>query len=308
MRVCWKVVTLEAAAVLLCSTVAFSQNHVPIIQDGTPAVMDQKPVPHTASGKPDLSGVWGVPSTDELKIIEAHVGRPLPGPFGSEASTPPSLTSWEKERYEYNLDARAVPGFAGSVSSPKADPKRFLTSEGGGMFGARPEMDPQYKCIPPGTGYLITGWGSVSPQEIIQSDKRVLMIYEFDHTIRQIWTDGRKHPDQVDLTWSGNSVGTWDGDTLVVDTVGLRNEFWLFGGYVASTKLHIIERYRRLDNDTLQIQFTFDDPKAFTKPWTRTEYRRLRPTWELLEDVRCYPGSPEQKADELLNQLFLEPN
>jgi hypothetical protein len=301
MRKRWAVLVVEVVAVLVFSSVSFSQNHVPVMQDGKPAVLAQNPVPRTRSGKPDLSGLWNTPSTDEAKILTDR--------FGPVQREEPSLTPWATERFEYNRDTRPVPGYGGAAT-PTSDPKKFLASEGGGTFGGRPELNPFYKCLPPGTPYLITGLGgmSLAPLEIIQTDKRVLIIYEYDHTMRQIWTDGRKHPDPVDPTWVGHSIGTWDGDTLVVDTVGIRSENWLDSqGHVASPALHIIERYKRVDNDTMQIDFTYDDPKAFKKPWTQHLFRRLRPTWELIENDRCYPGSPELKAQEgTFNEMFLE--
>jgi len=298
-----EVLVFEVVAVLAFSTVTFSQNRVPVIQDGTPVVLAQTPTPRTPSGRPDLTGMWTVPSDDEEKILISR--------FGSEKAEPPSLTPWAAERLEYNTDRRPVPGYTGPDVPGTNDPKKFLTHEGGGIVGGRTELNPIYKCVPPGAAYLIAGWQSSATQEIIQTDKRVLMIYEYDHTVRQIWTDGRKHPDPVDLTWMGHAIGTWDGDTLVVDTVGLRNDVWLDGrGHMASTRLHIVERYQRVDNYTLRIDFTFDDPKAFKKPWTRHEFRRLRPNWDLVEsETRCYPGSPELKTwEETYNEVFTEPN
>src|SRR5262249_50425191 len=138
--------------------------------------------------------------------------------------------------------------------------------------------------------------------------KRVMIIYEYDHTVRQIWTDGRKHPDPIDLSWVGHSIGTWEGDTLVVDTVGMRPENWLTysqNPYVASAALRITERYRRVDNDTLDITVTYEDPKAFAKPWTQRIFRRLRPKWEIAEDVRCWADSQDRKSqEEYFDQLF----
>ena len=285
-------------AVLSLSTSVFAQDRPPVIQDGTPVVLTRKPAPRIASGKPSLAGVWSVASTDELKIVTARYGPSDQRGQGNGApkNEPPSLTPWGAERYGYNQDTRPT----GSALEGSGYPT--------GTIGGRQELNPFFKCVPPGTGYLLNGWGSISPVEIIQSPKRILMFEEYDSTIRQVWTDGRKHPDPVDLTWTGHSIGKWEGDTLVVDTVGLRNEFWLDNqGHVASPGLHIIERYTRLDNDTMQVDFTFDDPKAFQKPWTQRLYKRLRPKWEIVEDLRCYPGSVDQKVNqENFEQLFVE--
>ena len=280
----FRVLILALIGVLAFWTLLLAQNQVPVIQDGTPAVLARNPAPRTREGKPDLSGVWSAPSTDEAKILVER--------FGVDKPEPAPLTPWSAERYEYNRDSR---------------PSSTLEGYPAGTFGGRPELNPEYHCLPAGTAFLTTGWGSISPMEIIQSAKRVQIFYEYDHTIRQIWTDGRKHPDPVDLTWVGHSIGSWDGDTLVVDTVGMRPEFWLDRlGHVASAGLRITERYRRVDNDTIELVFTYDDSKAFTKPWTRRRFLRLRPNWEIIEgDVRCYPGSQDRNAQEQhFDQLF----
>jgi hypothetical protein len=279
--------SLVAMVMLAMVPHAFAQGGpLPVIQDGTAAVLTMGPAPRTPSGKPDLSGVWAQPSTDENAILQ----KTLP-PF---RGAPPQLTPWASERYEYNRDARQAPPALGAYA------------EG---FGGRRELNTILKCMPAGAPYLIAGWGSVSPSEIIQTDKRVLIFYEFDHNIRQIWTDGRKHPDFIDPSWVGHSIGRWEGDTLIVETVGIRPEPWLnSGGHVASDGLRIEERYRRIDSHTMEIMFTLDDPKAFVKPWTRRVLRRLRPTWEVSEstNVRCYPGSEDQSIQkEFFDDLFL---
>jgi hypothetical protein len=274
----WKVLICAVILTLLLSTMTLAQDPGPIIQDGTPVVMDQKPAPRTADGKPDLSGVWAVPSTDEQRILATR--------YGALNNQPPSLTAWAAERFAYNQDNRQTVALEGS-------------GYGSGSVGGRQELNPFFKCLPPTTGYLLNGWGSISPLEIIQSPKRVLMIMEYDSTVRQIWTDGRKHPDPVEVTWTGDSVGTWEGDTLVVDTVGMHSEYWLNNrGHVVSPGLRIIERYKRLDLYTMQVDYTFEDAKAFKTPWTMRAFKRLRPTWELTEDPRCYPGSLDQRVNQ----------
>src|SRR5215472_9856752 len=90
------------ASVVSCAVVTLGQGKVPVIQDGTPAVLAQNPVPRTPSGKPDLSGVWNTPSTDESKILADR--------FGAIKDEPPSLTPWAAERYDYNHDSRSAAG------------------------------------------------------------------------------------------------------------------------------------------------------------------------------------------------------
>ena len=86
----------------------------------------------------------------------------------------------------------------------------------------------------------------------------------------------------------GHSIGSWDGDTFVVDTVGLNDKTWIDSiGYPHSEALHVIERYRRRSHDELEVNITIDDPKAYTKPWTAQLVFELRPEWEISEMVNC---------------------
>ena len=86
----------------------------------------------------------------------------------------------------------------------------------------------------------------------------------------------------------GHSIGRWDGDTLVVDTIGLNDKTWLdTAGHPHSDALHVVERIRRVDHDTLENTLTFDDPKTYTKSWTSTIIYKLHPDWSLREDIVC---------------------
>jgi hypothetical protein len=102
----------------------------------------------------------------------------------------------------------------------------------------------------------------------------------------EIFLDGRKHPADPDPTWYGHSVGTWEKDTLVVDTVGYNDLFW-FGanGLPHTTRLHTVERFTRPDLKSLSWDITIDDPGAFAKPFTVQTRARLEPTWELMEYI-----------------------
>jgi hypothetical protein len=122
----------------------------------------------------------------------------------------------------------------------------------------------------------------------LQTPKKLFVFYENDNMVRQIFTDGRKHPESLELTWEGHSIGQWDGDTLVADTIGMRDETWIDDdGHVHSDQLHMVERVRRIDYNTLQIDLTLNDPKALEKPWTEHIFRKLRPDWDIREDMRC---------------------
>jgi hypothetical protein len=138
-------------------------------------------------------------------------------------------------------------------------------------------------CFPPGMPRLYL---QPFPMEIIQVPGRVIMLFEFSHFVRQIYTDGRKHNTDLGPTWMGDATGHWDGDTLVVDTVGFNDKTWLDrAGHPHSTDLHLVERIRRVDQNTLQDDITIEDPKAYTKPWGGQLTFQLRPNWNILEMV-----------------------
>jgi hypothetical protein len=148
------------------------------------------------------------------------------------------------------------------------------------------QMDPTVaSCFPSGMPRLMT---EVFPFEIIQVRDRVLILFERDYAVSHIWTDGRKPPEDPDPTYMGYSVGKWDGDTLVVETVGVKDSTWLDrAGHPHSDALHVVARMRRVNHDRLQIDWKFDDPKAFTKPWTGRSIYRYHPDWTLEEFISC---------------------
>lgn len=214
---------------------------------------------------PDLSGVW-------VSAVGAHIHTPKPKiltPENDETDDyvfrhePLPLQPWAAEKFEYNRD----PG----------DP----------YTQGRNELSPYLtKCSPQGptVDWQFGGF----PFEVIQSPKRVLLIFERDHEVRQIWTDGREHPKDFGHNWMGHSIGHWEGDTLVADTIGLNDLTWFDkAGHVHSDQLHLIERFRRVEAGKLRVDMTFDDPKAFTKTWSAFRYFYLEPKWELEEEILC---------------------
>ena len=101
---------------------------------------------------------------------------------------------------------------------------------------------------------------------MVQTNGMMIQFFEREHAYRQIYTDGRAHPADLDPTWMGNSIGKWDGDTFVVDSVGFNDKAWIdFFGNPRSEKLHLTERWKRLDHDTLTLQLIAEDPGAYTK-------------------------------------------
>ena len=98
--------------------------------------------------------------------------------------------------------------------------------------------------------------------------------------------DGREHPKDLEQTYMGHSIGRYEGDTLVIDTIGFNDKTWLDPmGLPHSDALHVVERISRTDHDTLQVDYTLDDPKAYTKPWTAQRIFNLHPDWQIKEYV-----------------------
>jgi hypothetical protein len=123
---------------------------------------------------------------------------------------------------------------------------------------------PSSRCLP--LGVVMSTF--LFPYEFVQTSKLLVMLYEGEFP-RQIFLDGRAHPKDVNPSWLGHSIGHWDQDTLVIDTVGFNGKAWLnFDGHPASEQLHVVERYRRPDLGHLQYEITVDDPGAYSKPWT----------------------------------------
>jgi hypothetical protein len=138
-------------------------------------------------------------------------------------------------------------------------------------------------CIPPGVPRV---WTEPYPFEIITLPQRVLVIYEYQHLIRQIYTDGRDHPKDLTPTYMGNSVGKWEGNTLVVDTIGFNDKTWIDGTkHPHSDALHVVERIQRVGHEVLKVDITIDDPKTYVKPWTAQRIFDLKPGWEISEQV-----------------------
>src|ERR1041384_586268 len=131
--------------------------------------------------------------------------------------------------------------------------------------------DPEARCLPPGVPRTNT---TPYPWTIVQTPQLIVIVYEGGaHVWRKIFLDGRKHDPTVELTWLGDSIGHWEGDTLVVETVGQNDITWLDqSGIPHSTDMKVTERFRRLDLGHLEIEHTIEDPKTFSKPWKFTTH------------------------------------
>jgi len=173
------------------------------------------------------------------------------------------------------------------------------------------KYDPEGYCLPPGGPRLMA---TPYPMEIIQlpEQKRILMVFEgATHIWREIYMDGRPHPegDALNPTYLGHSVGHWEGDTLVVDIVGFNEETWIdYYGHPHTDMLHVVEKYSRPNKNTLRYEATFDDPGAYTKPWTVAWNISWNSTGELTEYI-CQENNKylQRLTDDLGQPLFKKP-
>jgi hypothetical protein len=142
--------------------------------------------------------------------------------------------------------------------------------------------DPEANCLPAGVPRM-----APYPWKIVQTPSLIVFLYEGNiHTYRQVFMDGREHPKDADPTWYGHSTGKWEGNTLVVDTVGFNDRFWFdFAAHPHTEKLHVIERYRRPDLGRLDFDVIIDDPGAFTRPFTLYGHSPLLTNTEIIEYI-----------------------
>jgi hypothetical protein len=249
---------LVPATILACAmpALAFSQwlryptAGVPKTAGGLPNL--SAPTPRTAEGKPDLSGMWEIENTG---------GCP---PYGC-----PDLPL---SKEFLNIGAR-LPG--GLPYRPwAADLVKKRMADNG-------KDDPASQCQPAGAIRLFT-----FPQyrKMVQAPGLLLMLSERDATFRQIFTDTRELPKNPKPSSTGYSSGHWDGDTLVVQTIGFRDGMWLDrSGSPMTNAAKLTERFRRVNYGNLEIEITVDDPKAYTTPWTIKLHQLIVLNTELLE-------------------------
>jgi hypothetical protein len=277
----WSVVAVSAMVVLPATLSAQWPLHpagIPKGPDGKPNLT--APTPRTADGKPDLSGIWMIYNGPEPNSASSRLPRVAGGNAGA-----------------------GIPG--GLPFQPwAADLQRKRAAEGG-------LNDPDGLCLPQG---LLQYHVDPQPLKIVQTPSQILIIYESNYGLRTIYMDGRNLPPtgSVHPFWHGYSVGRWDGDTLVVESNNFRGvdpaeirgvepaSFhgvgWLdHRGSPYTEAMEVTERFRRLNYGQLDIEFTVDDPKAYTKPFTLRVLQQIVPDGSELIEFICHE-----------NQMFLK--
>ena len=263
-------VTLTSAAgILVALAVTFN---VAAAQRGASTAPDAAtpagPVPRLADGHPDLSGVWWPGSDLQVRPL-ADTPRPLDAPPPARGAGPGGPPRQPRASFA-------------TLYQPWAREKAQKLSD---------KDDPSLRCVPVAFGTLnISLYGLGFVGQIVQTPKQVILLTETYHSFKIIPTDGRPHRDDVAPAYRGDSVGHWEGDTLVVDSTNFSDVNWIYAeGQVSfhSDALHIVERYRRVDAKTLEVDATIEDPKVLTGPFVAPKQTlRLAPFDQIME-VAC---------------------
>ena len=254
---------------------------VPKGPDGKPDL--NGPTPRTADGHPDLSGIWEIARPPRPARTDGSIPGQLPL---SPPSAPPAPAAGTAP------GARpAPPAFNGgqffNIGSTLKDGLPFtpwareLRAK---RKGENNKDNPDAHCLPLGLMQLHL---HPQPRKIIQTPKLIVILYEAQGGVRQIFMDGRPLPnDDPQPWWYGYSIGHWDGDTLVVETTGFRDDVWLdVDGSPLTNTGKMTERFRRVNYGNLEIEVTVEDPKAYTKPWTVMIKQKVMLDTDLIEFV-----------------------
>jgi hypothetical protein len=216
--------------------------------------------PSTSDGHPDLSGLWMTASTTPCPDLIRD------GQDCQEKDIP----SLQSINIGYGL-----PG--GLPYQPWA---AALVKERTAAFS---KDDPHTHCLPSNTPRI---WTLPHRQKIIQTPREVVILNEFSSAYRQIYTDGRALPVDPQPSWNGYSIGRWQGQTLIVETIGLSKNVWLdISGSPISEDARLTERIRRPDYGHLDVEVTVNDPKTYTRTWTTTVHESLQADIEMIDEV-----------------------
>jgi hypothetical protein len=192
-------------------------------------------LPRTKDGKPDFSGIWQTTSSADFDL-EPHAGR---------RDAPPGAGV---------VEGGLLPYLPAALAQKKKN------------FEARLSKDPRLSCITPGVPRSVY---TPEPFQIFQRARDLTLYHQFGGNVRTIHTNGTEHPAEPNEWWLGDSRGSWEGDTLVVDVKHFNDATWLDrAGNFHSDALHVVERWQYLDANTLQYRATVEDAKVFSRPWT----------------------------------------
>jgi hypothetical protein len=277
-------------------------------QSAPAAAAASKPTPRTPDGHPDFSGFYNLVDVYHGDPIEEKPGQHVVnraengsvlfdygGANGAGAEEGNTRIRQTQNGKVNMLDRTCI-----SCEEPPYKPEYMakVKAIGDAMYGDASPLDPQYDCKPYGVPRgSLRGAGGYAMQ-IVQNAQVIAFLYE-DRPgpyFRLVYLDGRGHPDDFDPSYVGHSIGHWEGDTLVVDVVGLNDETWLGSGTIGpkyammhSDKMHVVERWTRAGN-VITYEATVDDPVMFTKPWVMTPRQtQLAAPEDYIRPTMCIP-------------------
>jgi len=263
----------DASASLAAQWFKYPSPRAPRTADGQ--VDLSAPTPRLANGKPDLSGVWmtaepacvirGTLSVSELlKLIPPS------------RKCPPRTASFSRQSINIGID---MPG--GLPYQP------WLAALVDERTANQAIDDPHIRCLPDS---FPRAYGLPHYLKFVQTPDLLVMLNEYNGVYRQVFTDGRPLPPDPNPSWQGYSSAMWSDDTLVIDTIGFRDDIWIdWDGSMITGAAKLRERIRRPDFGHLEIEVTVDDPKAYTRPWTVTLRQQFAADTELIDEV-CAEG------------------
>ena len=241
----------------------YPDQRTPRTRDGKPILTAPAP---RLNGKPDLSGIWQTPPPTSP-----------PGAFGIQGDASDIGDIHRNVFYEIKRDEEPL----------KPEAKALVSKR-------RNETQPQALCLPMGAPSFMM----VRAFKIIQTPQEIVMIGETPDPPRQIYLDGRALPKDPDPTWLGSSAGKWEGDTLVVQTTGFKEEGWLDNaGHPRSESMLITERYHRRDFGHIDLEIRYEDPKYYTRPFTNKTTLHLIPDSNVIEYVCTENEKDKQHSD-----------
>jgi len=229
------------------------------------------PTPKSVDGHPDLSGMWTLPRGGPGAGAQTKGGpKAAMPPAAAAVPNSPPVATFKNIGAGFKDGLPLLPWAADLLKARKAENSKD---------------NPDAHCLPLGLMQLHM---HPQPRKIIQTPGLVVILYEAQGGVRQIFTDGRTLPPAADVQpwWYGYSIGKWDGDTLVVETTGFRDDVWLdIDGTPLTGTGKMTERFRRPNYGTLQIDVTIEDPKVYTKPYTVRVNHRIMPDTDLIEFI-----------------------
>ena len=273
MAVLLLIVVSDASASLAAQWFKYPSPRAPRTADGQ--VDLSAPTPRLANGKPDLSGVWmtaepacvirGTLSVSELlKLIPPS------------RKCPPRTASFSRQSINIGID---MPG--GLPYQP------WLAALVDERTANQAIDDPHIRCLPDS---FPRAYGLPHYLKFVQTPDLLVMLNEYNGVYRQVFTDGRPLPEDPNPSWQGYSSAMWSDDTLVIDTIGFRDDIWIdWDGSMITGAAKLRERIRRPDFGHLEIEVTVDGPKAYTRPWTVTLRQQFAADTELIDEV-CAEG------------------